>query len=149
VIPFLRHQVGLRRARPELDAAYRRVMESAGSCSARRFEAFEAEYAAFCGTRHCVASATGSKRWSLSCGAWNIGAGDEGHRALQHYIATWLAVTAVDATVVPVERRRGAQHRSDRLMCAITPRPKAIMPVHLYGEPADMVAIMAWRRKHV
>jgi dTDP-3-amino-3,4,6-trideoxy-alpha-D-glucose transaminase len=65
------------------------------------------------------------------------------------YIATWLAVTAVGATVVPVEPTPdGPNIDPERIAAAITPRTKALMPVHLYGEPADMDAIMALAARH-
>ncbi|MFL5188723.1 MAG: DegT/DnrJ/EryC1/StrS family aminotransferase, partial [Microvirga sp.] len=64
-------------------------------------------------------------------------------------MATWLAVTAVGAKVVPVEPTpSGPNIDPERIAAAITSRTKAIMPVHLYGEPADMDAIMVLARKH-
>ncbi len=81
--------------------------------------------------------------------AWDIGAGDEVIVPSNTYIATWLAVTACGAKVVPVEPTPGGPNIDpDRIASALTSRTKAIMPVHLYGEPADMDAIMALAGKH-
>jgi dTDP-4-amino-4,6-dideoxygalactose transaminase len=115
----------------------------------KEVEAFEAEYAAFCGTKHCVGLGNGLEALELVLRAWNIGAGDEVIVPSNTYIATWLAVTAVGAKVVSVEPTpNGPNIDPERLAMAITPRTKAIMPVHLYGEPADMDAIMALASKH-
>ena len=115
----------------------------------KEVEAFEAEYAAFCGTKHCVGLGNGLEALELVLRAWDLGAGDEVIVPSNTYIATWLAVTAVGATVVPVEPTpAGPNIDPERLAVAITPRTKAIMPVHLYGEPADMDAIMALADKH-
>ncbi|MBS0519004.1 MAG: DegT/DnrJ/EryC1/StrS family aminotransferase [Proteobacteria bacterium] len=130
--------------KPELDAAYHRVMESGWFVLGREVEAFEAQYAAFCGTQHCVGLGNGLEALELVLRAWDIGAGDEVIVPSNTYIATWLAVTAVGAKVVPVEPTpAGPNIDPDRIAAAITSRTKAIMPVHLYGEPADMDAIMA------
>ncbi|MGX9105189.1 DegT/DnrJ/EryC1/StrS family aminotransferase, partial [Escherichia coli] len=81
--------------------------------------------------------------------AWDLGAGDEVIVPSNTYIATWLAVTAVGAKVVPVEPTPGGPNIDpERIAAAITSRTRAIMPVHLYGEPADMDAIMALAGKH-
>ena len=135
--------------KPELDAAYHRVMESGWYVLGKEVEAFEAEYAAFCGTKHCIGLGNGLEALELALRGWDIGPGDEVIVPSNTYIATWLAVTAVGARVVPVEPTpAGPNIDPERLAAAITPRTKAIMPVHLYGEPADMVAIAALARKH-
>jgi dTDP-4-amino-4,6-dideoxygalactose transaminase len=135
--------------KPELDAAYHRVMESGWYVLGKEVEAFEAEYAAFCGTKHCIGLGNGLEALELALRGWGIGQGDEVIVPSNTYIATWLAVTAVGARVVPVEPTpAGPNIDPERLAAAITPRTKAIMPVHLYGEPADMEAIGALARKH-
>jgi dTDP-4-amino-4,6-dideoxygalactose transaminase len=149
MIPFLDMKAVYAELKPELDAAYARVMESGWFVLGKEVEAFEAEYAAFCGTAHCVGLANGLEALELVLRAWNLGAGDEVIVPSNTYIATWLAVTAVGAKVVPVEPTPGGPNIDpDRIAAAITARTKAIMPVHLYGEPADMDAIMALARKH-
>ena len=149
MIPFLDMKSAYAELKPELDAAYHRVMDSGWFVLGREVEAFEAEYAAFCGTRHCVGLGNGLEALELCLRAWDIGAGDEVIVPSNTYIATWLAVTAVGATVVPVEpTAEGPNIDPERIAAAITPRTKALMPVHLYGEPADMDAIMALAARH-
>jgi dTDP-3-amino-3,4,6-trideoxy-alpha-D-glucose transaminase len=149
VIPFLDMKSVYAELKSELDAAYARVMESGWYVLGKEVEAFEAEYAAFCGTKHCVGVGNGLEALELVLRAWNIGPGDEVIVPSNTYIATWLAVTAVGATVVPVEPTPvGYNIDPERLAAAITRRTKAIMPVHLYGEPADMNAIAAIADKH-
>ena len=149
MIPFLDMKSVYTELKPELDAAYARVMESGWFVLGKEVEAFEKEYAAFCGTRHCVGLGNGLEALELALRAWDIGAGDEVIVPSNTYIATWLAVTAVGARVVPVEPTPGGPNIDpDRIASAITPRTRAIMPVHLYGQPADMDAIMALAAKH-
>ena len=149
MIPFLDMKSVYAELKPELDAAYARVMESGWFVLGKEVEAFEAEYAAFCGTRHCVGLGNGLEALELVLRAWDLGPGDEVIVPSNTYIATWLAVTAVGATVVPVEPTpAGPNIDPDRIAAAITPRTRAIMPVHLYGEPADMDAIMALADQH-
>jgi dTDP-3-amino-3,4,6-trideoxy-alpha-D-glucose transaminase len=149
MIPFLDMKAVYAELKPELDAAYHRVMESGWFVLGREVAAFEAEYAAFCGTAHCVGLGNGLEALELVLRAWDLGTGDEVIVPSNTYIATWLAVTAVGATVVPVEPApAGPNIDPERIAAAITPRTKAIMPVHLYGEPADMDSIMALADKH-
>ena len=149
MIPFLDMKSVYTELKPELDAAYARVMESGWFVLGKEVEAFENEYAAFCGTRHCVGLGNGLEALELALRAWNIGAGDEVIVPSNTYIATGLAVTAVGAKVVPVEPTPGGPNIDpDRIAAMLTPRTKAIMPVHLYGQPADMDAIMALAGKH-
>jgi len=149
MIPFLDLKAIYAELKPELDAAYTRVMESGWFVLGKEVEAFEAEYAAFCGTKHCVGLGNGLEALELVLRAWDLGAGDEVIVPSNTYIATWLAVSAVGAKVVPVEpTSAGLNIDPERIAAAITPRTRAIMPVHLYGEPADMDAIMALAQKH-
>jgi dTDP-3-amino-3,4,6-trideoxy-alpha-D-glucose transaminase len=149
MIPFLDMKAIYAELKLELDAAYARVMESGWLVLGKEVEAFEAEYAAFCGTKHCVGLANGLEALELVLRAWDLGPGDEVIVPSNTYIATWLAVTAVGATVVPVEPTPGGPNIDpERIEAAITPRTRAIMPVHLYGEPADMDAIMVLAGKH-
>ena len=148
MIPFLDMKSVYAELKPELDAAYHRVMESGWFVLGKEVEAFEAEYAAFCDTKHCVGLANGLEALEMVLRAWGIGPGDEVIVPSNTYIATWLAVTAVGATVVPVEPTpAGPNIDPERIEAALTPRTKAIMPVHLYGEPADMDAIAALAAK--
>jgi dTDP-4-amino-4,6-dideoxygalactose transaminase len=153
MIPFLDMKSVYAELRPELDAAYRRVMDSGWFILGQEVEAFEAEYAAFCGTKHCVGLGNGLEALELVLRCWDIGPGDEVIVPSNTYIACWLAVTATGATIVPVEPTEkgggtGPNIDPARIAAAITPRTKAIMPVHLYGEPADMDAIMTLAARH-
>ena len=149
MIPFLDMKSAYAELKPKLDAAYARVMESGWFVLGKEVEAFEAEYAAFCGTRHCVGLGNGLEALELVLRAWDLGPGDEVIVPSNTYIATWLAITAVGAKVVPVEPTLEEPNIDpDRIAAAVTSRTRAIMPVHLYGEPADMDAIMAVADKH-
>ncbi|HEY4169816.1 MAG TPA: DegT/DnrJ/EryC1/StrS family aminotransferase, partial [Reyranella sp.] len=142
MIPFLDLKPAYAELKAELDAAYARVMDSGWFVLGKEVEAFEHEYAAFCGTRHCVGLGNGLEALELTLRAWDIGAGDEVIVPSNTYIATWLAVTAMGAKVVPVEPNpAGPNIDPERIAAAITSRTRAVMPVHLYGEPADMDAI--------
>jgi dTDP-3-amino-3,4,6-trideoxy-alpha-D-glucose transaminase len=148
-IPFLDMKSVYDELKPGLDAAYERVMRSGWFVLGKEVEAFEAEYATYCGARHCIGLGNGLEALELVLRGWDIGAGDEVIVPSNTYIATWLAVTAVGAKVVPVEPTpAGPNIDPERLAAAITPRTRAIMPVHLYGEPADMDAIMVLASKH-
>jgi dTDP-4-amino-4,6-dideoxygalactose transaminase len=128
----------------ELDAAMTRVLRSGRYILGEEVEQFEEEYSAYCGSRHCVGVASGLDALKLSFMALGIGPGDEVIVPSHGYHATWLAVTSVGATPVPVEPAPGSFIIDpDGIRAAIGSRTRAIAPVHLYGEPADMTAICA------
>jgi dTDP-4-amino-4,6-dideoxygalactose transaminase len=141
-IPFLDLKAPYAELREELDAAYRRVMESGWYIMGPECEAFEAEFAAYCGARHCVGVGNGLEALHLILRAMGVGPGDEVIVPSNTYIATWLAVSYAGATPVPVEPDERT-HNLDpaRVEEAVTPRTKVILPVHLYGQAADMDAI--------
>lgn len=148
-IPFLELKPTYVELREEIDAAYHRVMDSGYYLLGKELEAFESEYAAFCESKHCIAVGNGLDALHLVLRAYDIGAGDEVIVPTNTFIATWLAVTYAGATPVPVEPDpRTYNIDPARIEAAITPRTKAIMPVHLYGQPADMDPINAIARKH-
>ncbi|HEX8351385.1 MAG TPA: DegT/DnrJ/EryC1/StrS family aminotransferase [Pyrinomonadaceae bacterium] len=141
-VPFLDLKAPYAELREELDAACRRVMESGWFVLGAECEAFEAEFAAYCGARHCVGVGNGLEALHLILRAMGVGPGDEVIVPSNTYIATWLAVSYTGATPVPVEPDERT-HNLDpaRVEEAVTPRTKVIMPVHLYGQTADMDAI--------
>src|SRR3954470_2226519 len=144
MIPFLDLKPAYAELKPELDAAYARVMESGWFVLGKEVEAFEQEYAAYCGTRHCVGLGNGLEALELVLRGWNIGPGDEVIVPSNTYIATWLAVTAVGATVVPVEPdERTALIDADGVAAALSPRTRAVMVVHLFGRAAGATALRA------
>jgi dTDP-4-amino-4,6-dideoxygalactose transaminase len=112
-------------------------------------EAFEAEWAAYTGARYAVGVANGLEALHLCLRAFGIGPGDEVIVPSNTYIATWLAVSHAGATPVPVEPDEAIYNIDpSRIEAAITPRTKAIMPVHLYGHPADLDPILEVARRH-
>ncbi|MFL6231269.1 MAG: DegT/DnrJ/EryC1/StrS family aminotransferase [Pyrinomonadaceae bacterium] len=141
-VPFLDLKAPYAELKEEFDAAFQRTAESGWFITGHEVEAFESEFAAVCGARHCVGVANGLDALHLILRALGIGAGDEVIVPSNTYIATWLAVTYAGATPVAVEPDDRTYNLDPaRLEEAVTPRTKAIMPVHLYGQPADMDAI--------
>ena len=133
----------------ELDEAYFRFMKSAWYILGREVEAFEKEFAAYCGVKHCVGVGNGLEALHLILRAYDIGEGDEVIVPSNTYIATWLAVSYTGATPVPVEPDpRTCNLDPARVESALTPHTKAMIPVHLYGQPADMDPLNALARKH-
>lgn len=131
-----------------LDEACRRVMRSGWYILGPEVEAFEERFAAFCGARHCVGVGNGLDAMVLVLRAWGIGAGDEVIVPSNTYIATWLAVSHAGARPVPVEPDEATYNIDPaRIEKAITRRTRAILPVHLYGQAADMEPIRAIARR--
>ena len=125
-----------------------RVLRSGWYILSAETEAFESEFAAFCGARHCVGVANGLDALSLSLRAMGIGPGDEVIVPSNTFVATWLAVSHVGATPVPVEPDPGTFNIDpDRVEAAVTPRSRAIIPVHLYGQPADLTPLLDIARR--
>lgn len=148
-VPFLDFVGPYEELKPQLDAAYERFMRSAWYILGKECEAFEQEFAAYCDSKYCVGVGNGLEALHLLLRAYGIGKGDEVIVPSNTYIATWLAVSYADATVVPVEcDPRTYNLDPARVAAAITPRTKAIMPVHLYGQTADMDPLMALAEKH-
>jgi len=149
MIPFLDLKGINLRHKANLHAALDRVLDSGWLILGKETESFEAEFAAWCGTEHCVGVANGLEALHLVLQAWAIGPGDEVLVPSNTYVATWLAVTHCGATPVPVEPDSATCNIDPaRLSAAITKRTKAIIAVHLYGQPADMDAVMAVARAH-
>lgn len=141
-IPFLDMAAPYRELQGELDAAYRRVMESGWYILGEEVEAFEQEFAAYLGVKHCIGVGNGLEALHLILRAYGIGPGDEVIVPANTYIATWLAVSYAGARPVPVEPLEKTYNLDPtRIEAAITSRTKAILPVHLYGQSADMGAI--------
>jgi dTDP-3-amino-3,4,6-trideoxy-alpha-D-glucose transaminase len=148
-VPFLDLGATYRELRTDIDAATQRVLESGRYLLGPENEAFEAEFAAYCGGRHCVALGSGLDAIVLTLRALDIGAGDEVIVPSHTFIATWLAVAATGATPVAVEPDPVTLNIDPATVeAAISSRTKAIVPVHLYGQPADLDAIDAIASKH-
>lgn len=133
----------------EIDAAIKRVLDSGWYVLGEEVDAFEQEYAIYCDAKHCVGLANGLDAMHLALLALDVGAGDEVIVPSNTFIATWLAVSQCGAKPVPVEPV-GATYNLDprQIEAAITQRTKAIIPVHLYGQPADLDPILTTARKH-
>jgi dTDP-4-amino-4,6-dideoxygalactose transaminase len=141
-VPFLDLKAVYAELQPELDEALRRVLSSGWYIMGPEVEAFEAEFAAYCEARHCIGVANGLEALHLILRALDIGAGDEVIVPSNTFVATWLAVSYAGATPVPVEPNDETYNLDPALVeAAITARTKAIIPVHLYGQPADVDAI--------
>jgi dTDP-4-amino-4,6-dideoxygalactose transaminase len=146
-IPFLDVPAAYAELEEELDAAARRVMASGQFILGPDVAAFEAEFAAYCGTRHAIGVGSGLDALRLILLAYDLEPGDEVIVPSNTFIATWLAVSQAGATPVPVEPDAATYNiTAAAVEAAITPRTKAIMPVHLYGQPADMDALVALGR---
>ena len=138
-VPFLDLKAGYLEIRTELDVAYQRVMDSGWYIMGEELAAFESEFADFCGTRYCIGVGNGLEALHLVLKAYGIGPGDEVIVPANTYIATWLAVSQCGARPVPVEPVESTYNIDpERLEAAINSRTRAIMPVHLYGQAADM-----------
>lgn len=148
-IPFLSFLPQHLPIREDVLAAMTRVYDSQYFVLGKEVESFEQHYAEFNQTRHCIGVANGLDALHLALKALNIGPGDEVIVPSNTYIATWLAVSFTGATVVPVEPVKETYNLDPKLLeAAITPRTKAIMPVHLYGQACEMTAIMEVARRH-
>jgi dTDP-3-amino-3,4,6-trideoxy-alpha-D-glucose transaminase len=146
-IPFLDVAAAYAELQDELDAATRRVMASGQFILGPEVSAFEEEFAAYCETRHAIGVGSGLDALRLILLGYGLGQGDEVVVPSNTFIATWLAVTQAGATPVPVEPDPVTHNvTADAVEAALTPETKAIMPVHLYGHPADMDAIVALGR---
>ena len=148
-VPFLDLKAAYKELQAPLDAAYRRVMGSGQYILGPEVEAFEDEFAGYCEARYCIGVGNGLDALQLILRGYEIGSGDEVIVPANTYIATWLAVSSAGATPVLVEpdiHTYNIDHA--KIEAAITPNTRAIIAVHLYGQPADMDLIADIARKH-
>lgn len=138
-IPFFDLRPAVAELREEIDTAIARVLDSGWFILGPEVDAFEDEFARYCEADHCVGVGNGLDAMQLVLRAWDIGPGDEVIVPSNTYIATWLAVSLCGALPVPVEPVE-ASYGIDpgRIAAAITPRTRAIIAVHLYGQPAEL-----------
>lgn len=149
MVPFLDLGAAYRELKAEIDEAVSRSLNSGWYILGPEVEAFESAYAEYCGANYAIGVANGLDALHLALRAMDIGPGDEVIVPSNTYIATWLAVSQCGATPVPVEPVEATYNINPALIeAAITPRTKAIIPVHLYGQPADMDEILAIAKKH-
>lgn len=133
----------------EFDEAFQRVMNNGWYILGREVSSFEEEFANYCGTKYCIGTANGLEAMFLILKSWGIKENDEIIVPSNTYIATWLAVSHTGAKPKPVEPNESTHNiNPEKIECAITKNTKAILPVHLYGQPADMDAINEIAKKH-
>ncbi len=133
----------------ELHDAFERVLKSSWYIQGGEDKAFEEAFAAYCGVDHCIGCGNGLDALMLALKAIGIGAGDEVIVPSNTFIATALAVTYAGAVPVLVEPDIRTYNIDPALIeQSITDKTKAIMPVHLYGQPCDMDPIMEIARRH-
>ena len=143
-VPFFDLTAAHREIQGRMEAALASTVTGSHLILGPETEAFEAEFAAFCGARHCIGVGNGLDALKIILQALGIGAGDEVIVPTHTFIATWLAVAELGAKPVAVDVDSASCNMDPSLVeAAITPRTRAIMPVHLYGRLADMEAINA------
>lgn len=148
IVPFVDLARQFRSIEAELSQAFLDVGRSGGYIMGARLESFERKAAEFIGVRHAIGVADGSDALFLVLKAWDIGPGDEVITATNSFIASAWVIAAVGATPVLVDVSEDFNIDPQRIAAAITPRTKAIIPVHLTGRPAQMDEIMAIADKH-
>jgi len=148
-VPFLDLKAAYIELKDEIDQAVKRVLNSGWYILGSEVEAFEQEYAAFCGSEHSVGLGNGLDALHFALLAMNVGPGDEVIVPSNTYIATWLAVSQCGAKPVPVEPDEATYNINPNCIEAvITPRTKVIIPVHLYGQSADLDPILGIAHKY-
>jgi dTDP-4-amino-4,6-dideoxygalactose transaminase len=141
-VPFLDLKSTYGEIQQELDEAYRRVMKSGWYILGEELSGFEEEFSRYCGVKNCIGVGNGLEALQLVLRAWDIGVGDEVIVPANTFIATWLAVSYTGACPVPVEPDEKTFNLDpEKISAAINKNTKAIIAVHLYGQPADMDAI--------
>lgn len=148
-VPFLDLKATYLELKPELDEAFHRAMDSGYYILGNEVKQFEEEFSQYCNVKHCIAVGNGLEALHLILRAYEIGVGDEVIVPSNTYIATWLAVTYTGAKIVPVEPDPRTYNLDPQAVeTAITAKTKAILPVHLYGQPADMDPINEIAKKY-
>lgn len=148
-VPFLDLQRLHHEIRQPLEAAFRRVLDSGLFISGPEVEAFETEFAEYSNVKHCIGVGNGLDALRLVLLAYGIGRGDEVLVPSNTFIATWLAVSECGAVPVPVEPSTKTYNIDpNALLSALTPRTRAVIPVHLYGQSADMDLINGFAKQH-
>jgi dTDP-4-amino-4,6-dideoxygalactose transaminase len=149
LVPFLDLKAQYKQMKPEIDAAVMRVIEGAQFVLGPEVAAFEERFACYCNVRHCLAVSSGTSALHLALLAAGVGPGDEVITVSMTFVATTAAVLYSGAKPVYVDVDPLTWTMDPALIeAAITPRTKAILPVHLHGLMADMDPIMDVARRH-
>lgn len=148
-IPFYELQDEHQKIAPILESAFQSVLTSGTYILGTQVSEFEKRFAAYCEAKYCIGVGNGLDALHIILRAMEIGVGDEVIVPANTFIASWLAISYAGATPVPVEPDAKTYNLNPELIAAaITPKTKAIMAVHLYGQPADMAAIHAIAERH-
>src|SRR3954470_23345697 len=148
-VPFVDLHAQHAPLRDALERAIGAVVERGDFVMGAAVEQFEREYAGYIGARHALGVGTGLSAIELALRAFDVGSGDEVITPANTFIATVLAILAVGATPVFVDVD-AATYGIDAgaIAAAVTSRTKAVVPVHLYGQPVDLDAVLAVARRH-
>jgi dTDP-4-amino-4,6-dideoxygalactose transaminase len=148
-VPYLDLAAQMRPIRKDIDAAIARTLDNCSFCLGPDVAQFEKDFARFCGAEHCVAFNSGTSALHVGMLLLNIGPGDEVITTPCTFVATSWAISYVGAKPVYVDVEDSTFNLDPKLVeQAITPRTKAIMPVHLYGHPANLDALLAIAARH-
>lgn len=149
MIPFLDLKAQYKSIKPEIDAAVLNVLESTQFVLGEYVASFERDFAAYCGSKHAIAVNSGTSALHLALLGAGVGPGDEVITIPFTFVATVSAICYTGARPVFVDvEPKSLTMDADQLEKAITPRTKAILPVHLYGQMADMTALLAVANRH-
>ena len=148
-VPYLDLKAQYQSIKPEIDAAIARVLDSCQFALGPEVAAFEQDFAKYCGTSECIALNSGTSALHLALLAAGVGPGDEVITVPFTFVASVAAVLYAGARPVLVDiEPRSFTIDPAKIEAAITPRTKAILPIHLYGQSADMYPIMDIARRH-
>jgi len=148
-VPFADLHAQYLTIKPEIDAAIADVIRTSAFIRGTHVQHFEAAFAAAIGTEHCVSCANGTDSLYISMHAFGVKPGDEVIAPAHSWISTTETITQAGGTVVFCDTDADTfTIDAAKIEALITPRTVGIVPVHLYGQPADMDAIMAIARKH-
>src|SRR5580765_6963051 len=148
-VPYLDLPAQMRGIRKEIDAAIARTLDNCSFCLGPDVVQFEKDFAKYCGAEHCVAFNSGTSALHVAMILLGIGRDDEVITTPSTFVATSWAISYVNAKPVYVDVDDATFNLDPKLVeRAITPRTKAILPVHLYGHPADLDPLLAIARKH-
>ena len=148
-MPFLDLKLAYAEVQGEINSAIASVLDGGRYIGGPEVELFESEWAQYCGARHCVGVGNGLDALILSLRAGGVGPGDGVIVPSHTFIATWLAVSAVGAEIQPVDPDPETFNMTVASVAgAVNARTKAILPVHLYGQPAEIDSISAFAKLH-
>lgn len=148
-IPYLDLPAQIRSVRKELDAAIARTLDHCSFCLGPDVVQFEKDFAKFCGAQHCVGFNSGTSALHIALMLLGVGPGDEVITTPFTFVATSWAISYVGAKPVYVDVEDGTMNLDPKLLeRAITAKTKAVLPVHLYGQPFDIDPVLALCKKH-